>query len=250
MSNRKSMVQIAQDLGVTRQTIYNRLKSKELAEAVKPFTIVEGCNKFYDIQAQELIKQAVLKDSLKVSKENFDNIVEELEASKAKFDVVLKQLEASKKDLDKAKQTISELQSDNLALQTETQNLKAVKMNLDNRISELQNKIATADVEHKLLIQKLNHSNEINALNQKRLDEQTEQFKNLETDKAKLNERLDKAETNISNLTTALTAAQALHGMDKQQAAIEVKAEPTQELQSEPEQPKQSFFKRLFGKKN
>ena len=68
MSNRKSMVQIAQDLGVTRQTIYNRLKSKELAEAVKPFTIVEGCNKFYDIQAQELIKQAVLKDSLKVSK--------------------------------------------------------------------------------------------------------------------------------------------------------------------------------------
>ena len=211
MSNRKSMVQIAQDLGVTRQTIYNRLKSKELAEAVKPFTIVEGCNKFYDIQAQELIKQAVLKDSLKVSKENFDNIVEELEASKAKFDVVLKQLETSKKDLDKAKQTISELQSDNLALQTENKNLKAVKMDLDNRISELQNKIATADVEHKLLIQKLNHSNEINALNQKRLDEQTEQFKNLETDKAKLNERLDKAETNISNLTTALTAAQALH---------------------------------------
>ena len=236
MSNRKSMVQIAQDLGVTRQTIYNRLKSKELAEAVKPFTIVEGCNKFYDIQAQELIKQAVLKDSLKVSK--------------VKFDVVLKQLETSKKDLDKAKQTISELQSDNLALQTENKNLKAVKMDLDNRISELQNKIATADVEHKLLIQKLNHSNEINALNQKRLDEQTEQFKNLETDKAKLNERLDKAETNISNLTTALTAAQALHGMDKQQAAIEVKAEPTQELQSEPEQPKQSFFKRLFGKKN
>ena len=39
MSNRKSMVQIAQDLGVTRQTIYNRLKSKELAEyAGKQFT--------------------------------------------------------------------------------------------------------------------------------------------------------------------------------------------------------------------
>ena len=37
--------------------------------------------------------------SLKVSKENFDNIVEELEASKAKFDVVLKQLETSKKDI-------------------------------------------------------------------------------------------------------------------------------------------------------
>ena len=74
----------------------------------------------------------------------------------------------------------------------------------------------------------------------------------LEEDKAKLNERLDKAETNISNLTTALTAAQALHGMDKQQAVIDVKAdsersEPssTSEDQSETQQ-KLSFLDRLF----
>lgn len=79
----------------------------------------------------------------------------------------------------------------------------------------------------------------------------------LEQDKAKLNERLDKADTNISNLTTALTAAQALHGMDKQQAVIEVKAdgersEPssttTQDQTPTPEEPqrKLSFFARLF----
>lgn len=74
----------------------------------------------------------------------------------------------------------------------------------------------------------------------------------LEEDKAKLNERLDKAETNISNLTTALTAAQALHGMDKQQAVIDVNAdsersEPssTSEDQSETQQ-KLSFLDRLF----
>ena len=56
----------------------------------------------------------------------------------------------------------------------------------------------------------------------------------------------------IDRLTTALTAAQALHGMDKQQAAIEVKTEPeepTQESRSEPALAKQSIFKRLFGKK-
>ena len=56
----------------------------------------------------------------------------------------------------------------------------------------------------------------------------------------------------IDRLTTALTAAQALHGMDKQQAAIEVKTEPeepTQESRSEPAPAKQSIFKRLFGKK-
>lgn len=79
----------------------------------------------------------------------------------------------------------------------------------------------------------------------------------LEEDKAKLNERLDKAETNISNLTTALTAAQALHGMDKQQAVIDVKtaddehseqssnSEDQSETQQQPQQ-KLSFFNRLF----
>lgn len=71
----------------------------------------------------------------------------------------------------------------------------------------------------------------------------------LEQDKAKLNDRLDKAETNISNLTTALTAAQALHGMDKQQAVIEVNEQPVenQEMtQPEPEQKKRSLFSRIF----
>ena len=71
----------------------------------------------------------------------------------------------------------------------------------------------------------------------------------LEQDKAKLNDRLDKAETNISNLTTALTAAQALHGMDKQQAVIEVNEQPVenQEMtQPEPEQKKRCIFSRIF----
>ena len=79
----------------------------------------------------------------------------------------------------------------------------------------------------------------------------------LEEDKAKLNERLDKAETNISNLATALTAAQALHGMDKQQAVIDVKpadgehsspsstSEDQIDTHQQPQQ-KLSFFNRLF----
>ena len=79
----------------------------------------------------------------------------------------------------------------------------------------------------------------------------------LEEDKAKLNERLDKAETNISNLATALTAAQALHGMDKKQAVIDVKTadgehsdpsstiEDQSDTQQQPQQ-KLSFLDRLF----
>ena len=84
---------------------------------------------------------------------------------------------------------------------------------------------------------------------QAQLTDRDKTVERLEQDKAKLNDRLDKAETNISNLTTALTAAQALHGMDKQQAVIEVNEQPVenQEMtQPEPEQKKRSLFSRIF----
>lgn len=79
----------------------------------------------------------------------------------------------------------------------------------------------------------------------------------LEQDKEYLKSKLDAADANILNLTTALTAAQALHGMDKQQAVIDVKtaddehseqssnSEDQSETQQQPQQ-KLSFFNRLF----
>ena len=77
----------------------------------------------------------------------------------------------------------------------------------------------------------------------------------LKADKEYLKSKLDAAETNISNLTAALAAAQALHGMDKQQAVIEVKADaaaPESEPEIAPEEDqdkKLSFFARLFKRK-
>ena len=80
----------------------------------------------------------------------------------------------------------------------------------------------------------------------------------LEQDKEYLKSKLDAADSNISNLTTALTAAQALHGMDKQQAVIDVKAddessEPSKTTAPDqtPDAPPQklSFFQRIFRRK-
>lgn len=56
----------------------------------------------------------------------------------------------------------------------------------------------------------------------------------LKADKEYLKSKLDAAETNISNLTAALAAAQALHGMDKQQAVIEIKADDAAAPEGEP----------------
>ena len=89
--------------------------------------------------------------------------------------------------------------------------------------------------------------------NNKLIDSLTEQLQIKDNQINKLTEQIGTLLQQIDKLTTALQAEQALHGMDKQQATIEVKAEPeesTQEPQSKTELPKQSFFKWLFGKKN
>ena len=49
----KSIAQLAQELGVTRQAIYQRLKGKELAKAVKPYVVRQGNACKYDLQAHD-----------------------------------------------------------------------------------------------------------------------------------------------------------------------------------------------------
>ena len=90
-----------------------------------------------------------------------------------------------------------------------------------------------------------------------KLSEMKIQIADLKADKDKLNERLDKADNDRTELiqankelTIALKAAQALHGMDKQQKVIETESDETN-TQPQPEpQAKIGFFKRLFGKRS
>lgn len=79
------------------------------------------------------------------------------------------------------------------------------------------------------------------------IDSLLQQIADLKADKDKLNARLDKAEETISNLTAALQAAQALHGIEKKQAVIELtKEEPQQESADDlTEAQELNFFQRL-----
>jgi len=79
------------------------------------------------------------------------------------------------------------------------------------------------------------------------IDSLLQQIADLKADKDKLNARLDKAEETISNLTAALQAAQALHGIEKKQAVIELtKEEPQQESADDlTETQELNFFQRL-----
>lgn len=199
----KTIAQIAQDLNVSRQAVYKKLKKNpDLTTSLQPYTTTKGKLTVYDSQGQELIKQAFQNQPVN----HADN-------------------QRVNQSVTSDNQMLTSLQQQNSLLQSELDVLKTQLTDKDNQINLLKSQIAYRD----------------------------KTIASLQADKDKLNARLDKAEDNISSLSTALTAAQALHGMDKQQAAIEVKEEP-KELASEeePEQPQQklSFFQRLFRKRS
>lgn len=130
-------------------------------------------------------------------------------------------------------------ESNSLSLSLENEKLKKQLTELTAQLSDTEKKLD--EYKHKV-----SALTEFNNLHHKTIDR-------LEKENAKLNERLDKAETertgflnSISDLTIALKAAQALHGMDKQQAVIDLK-EPADD-QTEPPR-KTSFFSRLFRRK-
>jgi len=163
----KTISQIAAELGVTRQAVYQRIKGAELSTRLQPFTVKQNNTKVYTLQGQELIKQA-FSSGVNVN---------------------------CKQAVDSKRQSIDSKLIDSLTEQLQVK---------DKQIQQL-----------------------------------TEQVGNLI-------QQIDK-------LTTALQAAQALHGMDKQQAVIEVKERPAaanvdSRPQSERQQPrrKQSMLDSLL----
>ena len=204
----KTIAQLAQELGVTRQAVYQKIKYNiELSKNISKFTVKQKNKTLYDLQAQELIKQAfsafTVNQESSNSQAEIDNLTNKLTENKKQLDIALHDIEVKNHELQQKEQTIKEL----------TERLTI----LDNLVTE------------------------------------------LKSDKTKLNARLDKAEeererleSNISNLTTALQAAQALHSIDKKQAVIELTQEQEQPIQEPAEdtpKPKLSLFQRLFQKK-
>lgn len=237
----KSISQIAEDLCVTRQTIYNKLKDAALSAAVKAHTVQQGKYTLYDEQAQELIKQAIcgnsVNDDLTACKREFDKVSNDLTECKNELDKLSKELENRDNKILELSAVIDDLKAENESVKKELTECKDQLSDRDNTIADLRRQLSEVDK----LQEKVKNLMSFNTMHHKTID-------GLEQDKKKLNERLDTAEETISNLTTALQAAQALHGIDKAPKAIEVKEEPAAD-QTEGEPRKTSLFSRLFHRK-
>ena len=227
----KSIAQLAQELGVTRQAIYQRLKGKELAKAVKPYVVRQGNACKYDLQAQELIKQAFcgaissdFKEELTEIKEEFKVVSNELTQCKNQLESALNDVNRKNTELQQKEQALNELTKSFTILESENNELEKVKIRFEEQqsvISALHNQISDRD---KTII-------------------------DLKDDKDKLNTRLDIAEETISNLTVALQAAQALHGIEKRQAAIVDQTDTVAEEPLQQPQKKRSWLDKLLRRK-
>lgn len=238
----KSISQLAEDLCVTRQTIYNKLKDAALSAAVKAHTVQQGKYTLYDEQAQNLIKQAIcgnsVNDDLTACKRELDKVSNDLTECKSELDKLSKELDNRDKNILELNATIDDLKAENETVKDELTKCKDLLSDRDNTIADLRRQLS--DTEKKLdeYKHKVSALTEFNTIHHRTID-------SLEQDKKKLNERLDTAEETISNLTTALQAAQALHGIDKAPKTIEVKEEPAAD-QTEGKPRKTSLFSRLF----
>lgn len=204
----KTVTQLAEELNVNRTTLHRLIQRNNIE------TLQEGNKRLIDTASEQAIIQAFKSKSLHNET----------------------------------------LQSNNKVLQQKVNEQGEQLADLRRHITEQNNQIESlrrqlSDTEKKLdeYKHKVSALTEFNNLHHKTIDR-------IEKENNKLNERLDKAETeragflnNISELTIALKAAQALHGMDKQQAAIELKEPAEQATQDQSEPPrKTSLFSRLF----
>ena len=132
----KAVSEIASDIGVSRQAVYQKLKAPTLADAVKPFTVKQHNLTLYTLQGQALIRQsfdevvnAVNVDSKQVSSVDsklIDTLTAQLEAKDRQIETLSKQLEVKDKQIDNLLESLKAAQ---LLHAAEKQQPKVIEVN-------------------------------------------------------------------------------------------------------------------------
>lgn len=103
----KTIAQIAAELGVTRQAVYQRIKNNsELSTAISQFTVKKNNTTLYNLQAQQIIKQAFesgvnvnCKQAVDSKQKSIDSkLIDSLQATIA---TLTNQLESKDKQIEK-----------------------------------------------------------------------------------------------------------------------------------------------------
>ena len=277
MPNGKTIRQIADEIGVTRQAIYKKFKlHSTIANNIKAYSFTVDRVKYYTAEGEKIIK-SLFTNNYNTPQETVDVSTEQLSSVNLTTDQVDRLTDKSTGSQDDKTQIESvfsdsntpqatadvsteQLTSVNLTtaqvdrlthqLTDELTSLQDDKTQIKSVFSDSSTPQTTADVSTEQLTHQLTDifSAQLTAKD-KQIEEKDRQLSEKDLQLAEKDKQIALLMEQTNNLTQALQAAQALAAADKQQLLLQAGKQNEQlENTQKQETAKKSFFSRIFGK--
>ena len=235
MPNGKTIRQIADEIGVTRQAIYKKFKlHSAIANNIKAYSFTVDRVKYYTTEGEKIIK-SLFTNNYDVPQETADVSTEQFTSDNlttAQVDRLTHQLTDELTGLQDDKTRIKSVFSDSSTQQT-TADVSTEQLTSVN--------LTTAKVD------RLTH--QLTVLFSAQLTTKDKQLEEKDRQLAEKDKQIAMLMEQTNNLTQALQAAQALAAADKQQLLLQAENQSEQpEKAQKQETAKKGFFSRIFGK--
>ena len=219
MPNGKTIRQIADEIGVTRQAVYQKIKSnKSAVKRLQLYTFTVDSTKYYTSDGEKLIK-SLFSDKQAVNKG---------------VNVSTDSVYTPVNDFTPCKQ---EKKSINTAFSGDTVN-EAVNEGVNEGVNKFTD----------LFTAQLAEKDKQLAEKDKQIAEKDKQLAEKDIQIARLTALLQNAQEQQAALVQTLAAEQALAAADKKQLLLQAGATEQQENPNPPENVKKGFFSKIFGK--
>ena len=235
MPNGKTIRQIADEIGVTRQAIYKKFKlHSAIANNIKAYSFTVDRVKYYTTEGEKIIKSLFTN--------NYD-------VPQETVDVSTEQFTSDNLTTDQVDRLTHQLTDELTGLQDDKTQIKSV-------FSDSSTQQTTADVSTEQLtsvnlttakVDRLTH--QLTVLFSAQLTTKDKQLEEKDRQLAEKDKQIALLMEQTNNLTQALQAAQALAAADKQQLLLQAGKQNEQlENTQKQETAKKSFFSRIFRK--
>ena len=223
MPNGKTIRQIADEIGVTRQAVYQKIKSnKSAVKRLQLYTFTVDSTKYYTSDGEKLIK----------------SLFSDKQAVNEGVNVSTDSVYTPVNDFTPCKQEKSPI---NTAFSGDTAN-EAVNKGVNEGVNKF-----TANFTD-LFTAQLTEKDKQLAEKDKQIAEKDKQLAEKDIQIARLTALLQNAQEQQAALVQTLAAEQALAAADKKQLLLQAGATEQQENPNPPENVKKGFFHKIFGK--
>ena len=235
MPNGKTIRQIADEIGVTRQAIYKKFKlHSAIANNIKAYSFTVDRVKYYTAEGEKIIK-SLFTNNYDVPQETADVSTEQFTSDNLTTDQVDRlthQLTDELTGLQDDKTRIKSVFSDSSTQQT-TADVSTEQFTSDNLTTDQ--------------VDRLTH--QLTVLFSAQLTTKDKQLEEKDRQLAEKDKQIALLMEQTNNLTQALQAAQALAAADKRQLLLQAGKQNEQlENTQKQETAKKSFFSRIFRK--